>query len=225
MFGLGLTEDDVVCCAAPVPPTSRGRCARARDAAAVGDLVVLPGSTRPRRSPRWPASRDVLCGVPTMLVAMLSCAATRPTCPTCGVATARIDGRSEALIEPFETVFGIESSTAMGSPKRPPPCRRRRRPAEVKATTIGRANPHLGRSSIRRPGVPRPTGRSESCACAATHDERLLGERDARGVRRSMRRTLHTGDLAARHGSGIVTLHGRLRDGSSVAARTSIRPR
>jgi fatty-acyl-CoA synthase len=216
-YALGLTEADVVCSPLPFHHVGGSLCTVLATLLRGGTYVVLPGFDAAQTLAALARDRATFFGcVPTMLIAMLEeCGGRAPDLPALRRVMVGGTTVSPALITRIEQAFGVEVFNGYGQSEAPSALQTRPGDsAEVKAMTIGRANPHreLG---IRDAVTGTPVGEGEIGELCLRGPLTMTGYwAEVGGVRAAFDADgwLHTGDLCSRDADGVVTLCGRLRD-------------
>ena len=214
---LGLGPDDVVCSPLPFHHVGGSLCTVLATLLRGGTYVLLPGFD-PAETLAALARDEVTFfgGVPTMLIAMLEhSGATPPVLPA--LRRVMVGGSTvpPQLIARLQDSLGIEVFNGYGQSEAPSALQTR--PGDsiaVKAVTIGRANAHR-EVSIRDAATGTPVDDGEVGELCLRGPLTMTGYWAERGRPSSAIGAdgwLRTGDLASRDGSGVVTLHGRVRD-------------
>ena len=214
---LGLGPDDVVCSPLPFHHVGGSLCTVLATLLRGGTYVVLPGFD-PAETLATLVRDDVTffgC-VPTMLIALLEHAGGRPPALP-ALKRVMVGGTTvpPPLIVRIENAFGVEVFNGYGQSEAPSALQTR--PGDsvtVKAVTVGRPNAHRD-VAIVDPATGAPLAAGEVGELCLRGPLTMTGYWDDAGEGRSVidgDGWLHTGDLGTQDGSGVVTLHGRLRD-------------
>ncbi|WP_433632483.1 class I adenylate-forming enzyme family protein [Nocardia sp. CA-120079] len=214
---IGLDEEDIVCSPLPFHHVGGSVCTSSAALLRGSAFVVLP-SFEPAATLALLRRAEVTYfgGVPTMFISMLEACDDSPDLPRLKWMMLGGSDIAPELITRVERAFGGEILNGYGQSEAPSAIQTRvGDPAWVKATTIGRVNPHrevriadIGTGKPLGPGVAGELcvrGRLTMGRYWHENENRRSGVVDQEGW-------LHTGDLAEMNSDGIVTLRGRLRD-------------
>ncbi|MFI7670748.1 class I adenylate-forming enzyme family protein [Nocardia sp. NPDC049526] len=214
---IGLDEEDIVCSPLPFHHVGGSVCTSSAALLRGSAFVVLP-SFDPAATLALLRRAEVTYfgGVPTMVLSMLEACDDLPDLPRLKWMMLGGSDIAPELITRVERAFGGEILNGYGQSEAPSAIQTRvGDPAWVKATTIGRVNPHrevriadIDTGKSLEPGVAGELcvrGRLTMSRYWHEDESRRSGVVDPEGW-------LHTGDLAEMNSDGIITLRGRLRD-------------
>jgi len=214
---LGLTEEDVVCSPLPFHHVGGSICTVLATLLRGGTFVLLPGFDPAETLATLARDRVTFFGgVPTMMIAMLEAGGGRPP-DLPALRRVMVGGTTvdPELITRIEQAFGVEVFNGYGQSEAPSALQTRPGDsAEVKAGTIGRANPHRElsvRDSLSGAAVPSGAV-GELCLRGPLSMAGYWEERGQASSAFDEDGWLHTGDAASSDEDGVVTLQGRLRD-------------